>query len=79
MGFELVLWIVTKSIHLEDLLGDFREQFERKLRIHGQEEATLWARSQVLREVVGRVNQTVQLIGCASVALKWLHKCFSRR
>jgi hypothetical protein len=43
-GFELILWIVTSSIHVSDTLGDFREAYEIKLAKKGAEEAILWAR-----------------------------------
>jgi hypothetical protein len=49
--YELVLWMVSSRIHVEDSVGDFREIYEAKLASKGEECALDWARSQSFKEL----------------------------
>jgi hypothetical protein len=73
-GLELVLWMVTNSLHVNDTLGDFREAYESKLVKRGSAEAVAWARSQVYRDVKNRLSVIAKIFGWGTAAFEWIKR-----
>lgn len=77
-GLELILWIVTSSLHVNDTLGDFREAYENKRSKRGPNEAIAWARSQVYRDVANRLGGISKFIGWSVTAYEWIKKAIHK-
>jgi hypothetical protein len=60
---ELVLWTITRAGHAEEVLGDFRETFEKRRAQFGAESAMRWSREQITREVWNRAKSAVKIFG----------------
>jgi hypothetical protein len=66
---ELLLWLVTRSRHIDIVLGDFRESYETRRAKFGANRAIEWSRDQVVREVWNRVKSTFQIAGVINALL----------
>jgi hypothetical protein len=59
---EIVIWLFTRSSHIEDVLGDFRETYEALRTNHGEARARRWSRQQTAREVWNGAKATTRIV-----------------
>jgi hypothetical protein len=75
---EMILWLFTRACHTEEVLGDFREAFEKHQTKYGTVSANKWCREQTVREVWNRLSSAARVTAWLSGAMHAVTKHFRR-